>query len=345
MLFGLLLAAVGGALDASTALAMAFAKRWRWEAIWLVWAFTGCFLLPWSAVFVFLRDPSPVEVYRYVSPATMIQVVVFGIGWGIGAVLFGLGIVRVGMGLGLGIVVSLTAANGALWPLMQKNSEMLLSPEAAAIYFAVGLLVTGIILSSLAAYRRTDERPLLAREATNFRVGLLCCIAAGFTSPLINLAFTAGIEINNTALELGTHPLGAALAPLALIMSAGFVVNAAYCIFLLQRNGSWRDFTLPHTASHWWFGLLMGILQTSAFFIYTIAASGVDKASALGGTVLAWPVYTASVILVGNVEGLLRGEWHGSDRTTRLLLGAGLILLVLSSAVVVSVGSYLVLPR
>src|SRR5215213_11246473 len=199
VIVGLLLAALGGGLDASQALVMGLAKRWRWESIWLVWAVFGCLILPWAAAFLLLRNPSPIDVFRGVSPESLAQVILFGAGWGIGAILFGLGIVRVGMGLGLGITVSLTAANGAIWPLAQKGSQMLMSPEAGIVYLAVGLLVLGIVLCSLAAYRRTEEKPLLEREVASFAGGVICCIASGFTSPMINLAFGAGIQVSHKA--------------------------------------------------------------------------------------------------------------------------------------------------
>ena len=140
MFLGLLLAALGGGLDASQALVMGLAKRWRWETIWLVWAVFGCLILPWAAAFLMLRDPTPFEVLRYVPRDTLTQVLLYGAGWGVGAILFGLGVVRVGMGLGLGITVSLTAANGALLPLFQNNRRLLLSPEAGIIYLAKSVI-------------------------------------------------------------------------------------------------------------------------------------------------------------------------------------------------------------
>lgn len=341
MLFGLLLASLGGALDASQALVMGFAKKWRWESIWLVWATFGCLILPWGAAFLLLRNPTPFEVLRGLSRTALAQVIIFGAGWGIGAILFGLGIVRVGMGLGLGIAVSLTAANGALWPLIQNNRQMLLSPDAAFLYLQIALLIVGIVLCALAASRRTEEKPLLAREDTSFATGVMCCIASGFTSPMINLAFNAGIQINHRAEELGASQLAAGMAPVALIMTAGFVVNAVYCAYLLKRNRSWQDYAIPHTTSHWYYGMLMGLLQMAAFLIYSMAVSHLDRSTKLGGAVLAWPVYTACMIAVGNLEGLLRGEWKGSDRRTLILLAVGLGLLLVSSTVVVGFGSYL----
>jgi L-rhamnose-H+ transport protein len=158
---------------------------------------------------------------------------------------------------------------------------------------------------------------------------------------MINLAFAEGIQINRAAEKLGASQLGAGMASVALIMTAGFVVNAIYCVYLLAHNRSWRDYAIAGARSHWCYGIAMGLLQMAAFLIYSIAASRIDYSTKLGGAVLAWPVYTASVILVGNLEALVRGEWKGSDSRTFVLLTGGLVLLLGASTIVVGLGSYL----
>jgi hypothetical protein len=72
----------------------------------------------------------------------------------------------------------------------------------------------------------------------------------------------------------------------------------------------------------------MGLLQTAGFLIYSVATREIEGKSALPGVVLVWPIYTASMLIIGNLKGLLRGEWKGSDRRTFILLAAGLALLV-----------------
>lgn len=342
MILGLLLAAIGGGMDASQALVMSFAKRWRWESIWLVWSVFACVIFPWAAVFLLLSQPSPFELLHQIPTDVIARVVIFGAGWGIGSILFGLGVVRVGMGLGLGISISLLAANGALWPLFLNKREALLTWEAGGIYLAVVILVIGIILCSAAAYTRKEEKPLLERESTSFGAGIIFCVLCGFLSPLFNLAMDSGIAINKAAEAGGANSLAAATLPVALVFSVGFFINAGYCVYLLVRNQSWKDFSEAGTGSHWLYGALMGLLQTAGFLIYSIAATKVEGKSSLPAVVLVWPIYTASMLLIGNLEGLLRGEWKGSNRRTYVLLAVGLVLLVSASIVVVGLGSYLV---
>jgi L-rhamnose-H+ transport protein len=341
--FNLILMAIGGGIDASQALVMSLAKRWRWESIWLVWAVFGCLIFPWATVFILLRDPAPLDILRQVPDGTIFNVTKYALGWGIGSILFGMAVVRVGMGLGLGISISLIAANGTLLPLVMtpEKRALLFSAAAINIYIALSLLIVGIVLCSIAAHRRPDEKPLLEREQTSFAAGILCCIACGFLSPLFNMAVEAGFPINKVAEALKANPLGAATIPVAITMSAGFITNAAYCVYLLFSNRSWNDFKLPGTASHWFYGALMGFLQMAGFLIYTMSASKLDQSYKLGGTVIGWPVYTASMILVGNIQGLLRGEWKGSDQKTFTLLAIGLVLLLVATSVVIISGATL----
>ena len=60
----------------------------------------------------------------------IVKAIVFSAAWGIGAMFYGLDIVRVG------IVVSLTAADGALWPLFQNHRDLLLTPEVGVLVLA-----------------------------------------------------------------------------------------------------------------------------------------------------------------------------------------------------------------
>lgn len=340
-LFFQLLAAFGGGVDSCQALAMSFAKRWKWESIWLVWSVFGCIIFPWAAAFVLLRDPSPLAILGEVSADTIRQVVLFSLGWGVGSILFGMAVVRVGMGLGLGISISLLAANGTLLPLAIDNPQQLYAPEVRTIYLAVGVLVVGIVLCAAAAHRRPDEKPLLDREKTSFFAGILCCIGCGFLSPMFNMAIARAMPIHRIAEQMNANVLGAGTLPVAIIMTTGFFINAGYCIYLLVTNGSWRDYREPGTGAHWFYGALMGFLQTAAFLIYSIAANGLDQLADLGGAVLGWPIYAASMIVVGNVIGLVRGEWRGSDRLTYFLLGIGLVILVIATVIVTRLGGKL----
>jgi L-rhamnose-H+ transport protein len=53
-----------------------------------------------------------------------------------------------------------------------------------------------------------------------------------------------------------------------------------------------------------------------------------------------WTLHMASIIIFATLWGLVLKEWHGSSSRTKLLVIAGLILLV-GSTVVVGYGNYI----
>jgi L-rhamnose-H+ transport protein len=323
MLLGLALAAVSGVFDGSTALPLHFVKRWRWENVWLVFSLFGMILVPWLVASFVL--PNPLTIYASAPRNALIAILCFGAGWGIGSILFGLGVTRVGMGLGNAVVISVTAVNGALLPLVIFHPAKLGTFEGNLVFFALGLLVVGIILCSLAARRRKEEKPLLLREKTDMFLGLIICIVSGVFSPCVNFAFAFGYPVSEAALKSGTGELGASVAVLVLMLSGSFVVSAGYCIYLLNRNHTWNDFFLPGSASQWFCGFLMGSAQQSAFLIYGVATVYMGSI----GPVVGWPVYMAMIILTANFWGWIRGEWRGSDQRTYLYLFCGIVLIVL----------------
>jgi L-rhamnose-H+ transport protein len=324
ILIGLTLALFSGTLDGSMAFPMQYASRWRWENIWLVYSIFGMLLIPWFVASLTLANS--LEIYQQSPRNALWAAFVFGAGWGVGSLLFGTGITLVGMSLGYALVVSLTAVNGALIPLVVLNPERLGSFQGKMIFLALGVLLVGISLCSLAAQRRKDEKPLLKRERTHFVFGLLTCIIAGFFSPMLNLAFAFGAPVSQAALALGASKIGASIALLNLTLFAGFLPSAGYSIYLLNKNRTWKEFFQANSASHWFYGFMMGLPSLGAFLVYGIATIYMGPI----GPVLGWPVYMAMVIVTANFWGWIRGEWRGSDRRTYTYLFSGILTIVVA---------------
>ena len=100
-----------------------YLRRWRWENAWIVFSVVALVLLPWSLAF--LMVPNLVAVYFHVSGASFVMPFLYGGGWGVAQVLFGLAVVRVGMALAFAITIGLSAALGTLVPILIKNSQVL----------------------------------------------------------------------------------------------------------------------------------------------------------------------------------------------------------------------------
>src|SRR6266702_3617025 len=115
VVWGLAVVILAGILQGSFAAPMKRMSGWRWENSWLLFALSGLIVFPW--IINFATVPNVISVYVGASPFTLIRVLVFGLLWGVGATLFGLGISRVGMALGFALILGITASFGSLFPL------------------------------------------------------------------------------------------------------------------------------------------------------------------------------------------------------------------------------------
>jgi L-rhamnose-H+ transport protein len=328
---GLVCVLGSGILQGVFLLPMGFAKQWRWEHSWLVFSTFGMLIFNWLIAWIIL--PHPFAVYRAVPTRDLVELAVFGLGWGGGAVLFGIGMERLGLSLGYPIIMGLIAALGAFVPLLVLHPHTLLSVPGAVISAGTAAAVAGIVLCSRAAARKDS---VLGAHRKGLTAGLTIAVAAGVLSSLPNVGMTFGQGVIASAQANGTSPQLAANAVWAIFFTMGFLVNAVCCVglilhrrtaHLLWSSGSIRDLALA---------ALMGLLWISSFYSYGIGAARMGPL----GPVIAWPLFIACAIGVGNLIGFWRGEWRHAPRSATALLGRGMIVLF-SAVALISVSGFL----
>src|SRR5580704_929642 len=89
---------LGGVFLGSFTLPMKFMQRWPWEASWLIYSLAALLVFPIGTALLTL--PSLADIYLHSSPRSLTAAALFGFGWGIGSVLFGIGVARLGMSVG-----------------------------------------------------------------------------------------------------------------------------------------------------------------------------------------------------------------------------------------------------
>jgi hypothetical protein len=190
-LLGAALVLAGGILQGTFAVPMKYARKWAHENIWVVFCLTGMVIFPWlltaSAV------PSLARVYASDSSGTLLAIVSFGILWGVGATLTGLGLRMLGIGLGLAIILGLSASVGSLVPLLALTPEKMFSTQGT--YYLAGTLVmfTGLALVAVAGLLRERSSDGAGRAGrASFTAGLLVCIASGVLSSTLNFSRRIG---------------------------------------------------------------------------------------------------------------------------------------------------------
>lgn len=342
---GILLTFVGGVFGGLFTAPMRGCKGWEWENSWLVYSLYGMVLFPWILVFFSVNDA--VNVYASAPGHSIALAVTFGIFWGIGSVLFGLGVKIVGNSLGFSIILGMTSAIGSALPLVVLHSSEVGSNEGICTWAGLAVVVGGLALLGKAGGMRdaelvAEKEPMLLtneapQQQTSFKVGMIICVMSGIVSPMLNLAIAFGKGVADAAEDRGTSSTLSNNAIWALAIGGGFLVNFTYCVYLLRKNNTWRNFSLPPQKQCWantLFAVLAGMLWFGGNVLYGIGASMLGDL----GTVLGWPIFISAMVMSGNIVGVLAGEWKGVGSRAKLFLGGGLFVLFLA-VVVIALGS------
>src|SRR5208283_4643900 len=154
--FAVAFALVAGILNGSFATPMKYAKFWKWENIWSVWAVVGMLMFPWFMVYVTV--PHMVEFYQQAGGREILLLVVFGVGFGLAQIFFGLGIAALGIALNFAIAIGLSTALGSLVPLVALHSEMIFTTKGMVIILGVALMLVGIVFCAVAGRHKEKAR-------------------------------------------------------------------------------------------------------------------------------------------------------------------------------------------
>lgn len=328
---GVALVLVGSILNGSFAVPMKRASSWRWENIWLVYSVVGMILLPWILALVTI--PQLVEVYHSASWRALLLVLIFGFASGTGSMLFGLGITRLGLALGFAIILGISASLGSLLPMAFLHSERLLSREGYALFGGTLLVILGIVFCAIAGQRRERETTAQtpSKNRSSLALGLIICIASGTLSAMFNFAFISGKELQDNALSLGAHPTMTAYTIWSLALTAGFIANAGYCVYLLQKNRSWSlYFDGQASIKDWLGGALMALLWFSSTAFYGMGAAWLGAL----GAIIGWPIFMAMIIVTANLWGVITGEWKKASRTAIAYACSGIGVLLIAIYVI-----------
>jgi L-rhamnose-H+ transport protein len=329
---GIGLVLVAGILNGSFAAPMKRMPAWSWENSWLIFATTGLIIFPW--IITFLTVPNVAGVYSGASSATLWKVALFGIAWGVGATLFGLGISRVGMALGFAIILGITASFGSLFPLAVLHPEELHARRGEALMLGTAVMIVGLLFLALAGKRRERDTGMSGTARSGFLLGLVICIFSGLFSSMLNFSFVFGDEIRVRALATGASSAMAANPIWSLTVTGGFLSNLIYCVYLLNKNKSWGVYSERGTSNYWLLGGLMGLLWYGGTVAYGMGAASLGK---LGG-IVGWPVFMTLDIIVGIFWGAVSGEWKQASRRAVAYCWAGVGVLVLA-IVLISIGN------
>jgi len=324
------LALVAGVLNGSFATPMKYAKLWKWENIWAVWAVVGMLIFPWFMVYVTV--PNMVAFYQQVSAQQILLLVGFGVGFGLAQIFFGLGIAALGIALNFAIAIGLSTALGSLVPLVALHSNVIPTTKGLVIILGVTLMLVGIVFCAVAGRHKekamqgsAQEQQEGAGKRMSFKTGLIICILAGVGSPLINFGLAFGEPLKTLAAQMGVSAGSQANVIWAPLVTAALVPYLIYCAYLWRKNKTASLFFQRGTGLNWILGAMMGVLWFGSTVIY-----GAATAQLAGlGPILGWPLFMSSIIITSNVWGFVTGEWKTAGSKALSTMLAGILFLIL----------------
>jgi L-rhamnose-H+ transport protein len=324
---GLALALVGGVMAGNCMLPSKFIRFWQWENMWLIFSLVSLVILPWGLALTLVPDLG--SVYASLSPGQFAVPVLFGAGWGIAQVLFGLSIARLGMALGYSIIIGLGALLGTLVPLFFQNREVLGTAKGALILAGVAVMVSGVVVSGWAGRKRETAGKKTAQAlGGSYTTALVIAVVCGIMAPMLNYAFAFGQDIAKEAVKHGVSAANAGYAVWPVGLGGGLIPNVAYSMYLLSSNKTWDRFR------RWppdvFFSCAMAVLWMGAMSVYGMGTAYLGKL----GTSVGWALFQIFMIMTANGLGVLTGEWKTAPVRAFRGLWAGLALLAAATAMI-----------
>ena len=193
-------------------------RGWAWENYWLLFAITAYLVCPW--ILALFTIPRLFEIYAASPSSALVSAFLFGAGWGVGAVTFGLGVEALGLALGFAVILGIAATCGAVIPLFSTSFT---TRQAALIGVSLILMLAGVAVCSFAGKWKED-----GVGPRSYRRGLLICIASGILSSCGNLGFAFGGAITERAQAFGVAEATAPNVLWTLLTFPLFLCNAGY---------------------------------------------------------------------------------------------------------------------
>lgn len=317
---GLGIVTVSGTLTGSFPYPMKFSRAWHWENTWLAYATLALLIFPLSLAA--WAVPHLLLFYASIPLRMMLLPLLFGLGWGIAQVTFGLAIARVGMAMAFVIVIGLSSLLGSVIPLAVFHPTALTGRAGTILLASTVLLICGLVLYGRAGYERDWSDSAVSLLKPGFLNGLLLCGFTGCFGSMINMGFVFGGNIADRAMLRGVSAERATLCVWAVVLAAGYLPSLAYTLYLLQHNRSAGAFR----KCFWGEALLA--LCAAMLWLFGMLGYGVG-ASVMGayGNSLGFAACMTVLLLWSSALGIFAGEWRtaSSRARSRMRLGVAFI--------------------
>jgi L-rhamnose-H+ transport protein len=173
MLVPLMAVVFAGCMNGSFAAPMTRMRGWQWQHTWFVWSLLAMFVIPVSVMAATVSNVG--AVYRIAGPGAIASTAFYGVLWGAGTVLFGLGISRIGIALSFGIVLGTSSSVGTLVPSLVLRWGRALSHADLLVLIGAAFVLMGVAFSARSGWLRESTRSERSNRSS-FAAGLILCL-------------------------------------------------------------------------------------------------------------------------------------------------------------------------
>lgn len=359
IILGVIFHFIGGFASGSFYMPYKKVKDWSWESFWIVGGLFSWLIVP--PVAAWLTVPGFAEIIRN-SPAQILATTfLMGIFWGIGGLMYGLGVRYLGMSLGNSVILGFCSAFGSLIPAIYYNyvptagkekqtlGFLLHHPGGQFVLLGVLVCIAGIAICGRAGMLKekelSGEQKTASVKEFNLAKGLIIATISGILSAFFNFGIEAGkpmANLANTNWQLQNPGQGNFLFQnnviFVVILWGGLTTNFIWCMILNARNQTFGDYTRAGTPllRNYLFCALAGTAWFLQFFFYGMGESK------LGNGASSWILHMSFIILVANMWGIALKEWKGVSSKTKTTIIIGIITII-ASVMIVGYGNSL--PR
>lgn len=357
IILGVIFHFIGGFASGSFYMPYKKVKGWNWESFWIVGGLFSWLIVPPLAAY--LTIPGFADIIRGSSAQILGTTFLMGLLWGIGGLMYGLGVRYLGMSLGNSVILGFCSAFGSLIPAIYYNyvptpgkekltlDFMLHNTGGQLVLLGVLVCVLGIAICGRAGMmkEKSQSNELKKESVGEFSLvkGLIIAVISGILSGFFNFGIEAGkpmAELANANWQL-THPGGGNFlfqnnVIFVVILWGGLTTNFIWCMILNARNKSFGDYTNKQTplTRNYLFSALAGTTWFLQFFFYGMGESK------MGNGASSWILHMSFIILVANMWGISLKEWKGVSSQTKATITIG-ILTIMASVLIVGYGNSL----
>lgn len=327
---------LGGLASASFYVPYKRIRGWSWEIFWLTGGLFSWVIAPW--LFAFIQTENLLEVLRNTPANILFWCYLWGALWGMGGLAFGLTMRYLGLSLGMAVALGLTTVIGTMGPPIFNGSigALAATTSGQVVFVGIAVVLIGILIIALAGNAKEKQlnNGTQDRGEFNLKKGILIAIFSGVMSSCFAFGLAAGESIREASFLAGTSASWKGLPVLCVILAGGFTTNLLWCGYLIWSNKSAQQFfktNIPQQSLkiNYLLAATGGTLWYFQFFFYTLGESQMGK---FGFS--SWTLHMASIILFSTLWGFALSEWKGTTTKTKLLVWAGILILVLSTVLI-----------